>query len=199
MSETRTRFKTAQQLLTEHVNKNAENGCWEWTGARNKGYGSVEYLGKPWKAHRLSYLYHYGKIPDGMHVLHKCDNPSCVNPKHLFLGTHQDNMDDMNSKHRNKPHKGEDNGRAKLTRIDVIRLRLMYQSGVRRKDIAKEFKINLSQVRKVATGIHWTTVPLDSAIATQELITEALTRIAVALETANLAAWNIRRRTPNEE
>ena len=82
-----------------------ESGCWIWTGARNpRGYGkmcigpraSVKYI----DAHRLSYMLHIGEIPDGHVVMHTCDNPSCVNPAHLKLGTQKDNLADRDAKGR---------------------------------------------------------------------------------------------------
>jgi len=79
------------------------DGCWEWTGARwVEGYGRLS-LGPgvgPKKAHRLSWELHYGAIPDGLDVLHRCDNPPCVRPDHLFVGTQADNMRDARAKHR---------------------------------------------------------------------------------------------------
>lgn len=80
----------------------AHNGCWVWTGARRgKGYGDiVGDAGRRIAAHQLSYKWAHGSIPDGLFVLHKCDNKLCVNPDHLFVGTHQDNMDDMVEKVR---------------------------------------------------------------------------------------------------
>ena len=76
--------------------------CWEWTAGKIRGYGSIFYNGKTHKAHRISWKIHFGKIPKDMCVLHECDNPSCVNPSHLFLGTHKDNSDDKIQKGRFK-------------------------------------------------------------------------------------------------
>lgn len=75
--------------------------CVEHTGHRNEdGYGTVWYKGKHWKAHRLAWTLEVGSIPDGLFVLHLCDNPACINVKHLVLGTHGDNMADRNAKGR---------------------------------------------------------------------------------------------------
>ena len=104
-------------------------GCWDWKGSKKRGYGHtiigsrVDGTRKTIAAHRLSYETFVGPIADGMEVCHKCDNPSCVNPEHLFLGTRQDNVDDRESKRRNNPPKGSNNGRAKLSEADVMSAR----------------------------------------------------------------------------
>ena len=80
--------------------KLAESGCIEWQGATVRGYGCLRIPHKTLYAHRVSWETSIGPIPEGLHVLHRCDNRLCVNPKHLFLGTHQDNMNDMSRKGR---------------------------------------------------------------------------------------------------
>lgn len=88
----------------------AESGCIEWTGYRDpKGYGRYKTQGGEIIAHRVAYAMHYGGIPEGMHVLHRCDNRACCNPQHLFVGTAQDNMDDMKAKGRGARRFGEAN------------------------------------------------------------------------------------------
>lgn len=85
--------------LMARVNKTET--CWNWTAAKNrKGYGQIRIKGRLWIAHRLSYTLAKSEIPEGFHVLHSCDNPSCVNPDHLSIGTNQDNVDDKMAKRR---------------------------------------------------------------------------------------------------
>lgn len=80
---------------------NPANHCWEWTAVLNEwGYGQFKYERKMQLAHRVSYVLHKGEIPDGLLVCHECDNPKCVNPDHLFLGTSSDNARDRNKKNR---------------------------------------------------------------------------------------------------
>jgi len=77
------------------------NKCWLWLGYKDpNGYGNLNIGGKAYLTHRVSYYIHFGSIPKGMEICHHCDNPSCVNPKHLFLGTHKDNMHDAIKKEK---------------------------------------------------------------------------------------------------
>ena len=96
-------------------------GCWVWLAAiDSRGYGQSYIGGKPGRgSHRVSYELHVGPIPDGLHVLHRCDNRRCINPEHLFLGTHQDNMRDRNSKGRQAHNRGERGGGSKLSETKV--------------------------------------------------------------------------------
>lgn len=96
-----------KKRFLDKVNKTSS--CWIWIGADDgrKGYGRINVNGKTAKAHRISYELFNGEIKDNLNVLHKCDNPKCVNPDHLFLGTQKMNMADMYSKNRAVHHLGE--------------------------------------------------------------------------------------------
>lgn len=100
------RFKKGKTILERFESQiyYSIDGCWYWTGSPNgSGYGSLEINYKSERAHRLSFKLFKGHIPEGLHVCHTCDNRICVNPDHLWLGTRQDNMDDMRRKGRFKP------------------------------------------------------------------------------------------------
>lgn len=105
--------------------------CWTWTGSFGGGnYGQLDRGGKPIKAHRLSWELHNSDAKD-KNVLHKCDNTRCVNPDHLFLGSHKENMEDRNRKGRAARVKGEQNGNSKLTDAQVLAIRKRFRAGSR--------------------------------------------------------------------
>ena len=92
-----------EERFWARVGEPDSNGCWPWLGTkRHTGYGKIRNHYKHEGTHRVSYTLNVGPIPQGLHVLHKCDNPTCVNPDHLFLGTQADNMKDMFKKGRNR-------------------------------------------------------------------------------------------------
>lgn len=136
----------------------SENGCWEWTAALcfQGNYGVYRHQGKAQRAHRVSWTLHHGSIPEGFEVCHKCDNPRCIRPDHLFLGTHQDNMQDMSRKGRARPPRGENSWSSKLTNKDVARIRRRYKSGkVSQTDLAKEYNLHASQISRIISGRKW--------------------------------------------
>jgi hypothetical protein len=96
---------TPQERFEQHVSRVPESGCWIWTASLNRnGYGKAKVDGKDITAHRWSWMLHNGAIPDGLHVCHTCDVRACVNPAHLWLGTHKDNNDDKIRKGRQSDH-----------------------------------------------------------------------------------------------
>ncbi len=143
----------------EFVGEKTSSGCILWTGANNRhGYGKI------WNeksiltaAHRVSYELFVGSIPDGLWVLHSCDNPPCINPVHLFLGTHADNMKDMVKKGRSAKGtvKGEQCGRAKLTESQVREIRVRHANGDGKKAIAADYGIGRLNVSMIVRGKTW--------------------------------------------
>ena len=151
----------------EKVNKT--DTCWNWTGSkRNKGYGAFVFARPDGKvvqgrAHRFSYEIHKEEIPKGLFVLHKCDNPACVNPDHLFLGTNQDNVDDMMRKGRHVAggtyskanyERGENHHAAKLTQAIVAQIRedkdkLSYSQ------LSRKYGCSIGHLHKIVTRKVW--------------------------------------------
>lgn len=132
-------------------------GCWEWKGYIDpQGYGRIEVRGQAFKAHRAAYELFIAPIPEGMHVLHHCDNRSCVNPAHLFLGTNSDNVADSVTKHRRA--RGESIGLAKLTQSQVREIRGQYKPfsrDVGGRALARHYGVNHSTIVRLIQGETW--------------------------------------------
>lgn len=147
------------QEFIERFEKNISktNSCWLWIGNKDKdGYGVIKFHQKGLKAHRVSaVIYKHEKI-EGYCVLHICDKPGCVNPKHLYLGTQKENANDRKQRKREGNLKGENNGRAKLTWNLVIEIRQKFKTGNSTKiALAKEFGITDTQIGKIIRGEAW--------------------------------------------
>jgi hypothetical protein len=129
-------------------------GCWIWTaGKHNFGYGQISFgVGVNISASRFSYRFYIGPIPDGMFICHKCDNPSCVNPAHLFSGMPKENTEDMWSKGRGVKCFGEKQGNSKLTEDKVREIRAW--TGKQR-IIAEKFGVTQSLVSYIKSGKSW--------------------------------------------
>ncbi len=131
------------------------DNCWNWLAFRDKsGYGTTYWRGKRGlKAHRVAYALIHGSIPDGLFVLHSCDNPSCCNPKHLYLGTHADNMADMVSK--NRQVRGSKNIGSKLQASDVLRIKHLSSTGLKLREIVLMYDVSYEAIRQIVRGITW--------------------------------------------
>lgn len=124
------------------------NGCWLWTGTKNgDGYGIVLIDGKSIRAHRFSYERFVGKIPTGKIIMHKCDTPACVNPKHLQVGTKAENNADTANKRRHNYGLDHWNGRLSAQDIDAIR-----QSNEVHRILAKRYGVNQSHISRIKSG-----------------------------------------------
>jgi hypothetical protein len=148
------------------VGKKNENGCMEWQGESSNGYGRFN-IGKiTIAAHRISYEINVGAIPEGLFVCHKCDNPSCVNTEHLFVGTHQDNMQDMINKGRAPfkkgipvpqllSNKGSNHAIAILDEDKVKDIKLKLKNGIKGTVIAREYGVCDQAIYEIKNGKNW--------------------------------------------
>lgn len=139
--------KTFEQRFWEKVDKSSN--CWEWTGTISRlGYGSIRYHGKMVSAHRVAWEMSHGAIPSGAHVLHQCDNRKCVNPSHLFLGDHLDNMRDRDAKGRN--------GMAKLTAEQIVDIRHLYGStNATQEMLGEKYGVSQQCISDIVRGRRW--------------------------------------------
>lgn len=136
------------------------SGCWLWTRYRNKqGYGYGFSLdGRQQLSHRVAWQFTFGSIPEGLDVLHRCDNPQCCNPAHLWLGTDKDNVHDSVRKGRfhNGGAKGERNGSAKLTAEAVTKIRRVYSKGrVTQRQLAALYGVDQTAISLIVRGVNW--------------------------------------------
>ena len=141
----------------EKVDVRGLDECWEWQAAKTPlGYGKIHEGGKYGKlllAPRVSWELANGPIPDGMCVLHRYDNPRCVNPRHLFLGSVSDNQQDMMKKGRST--RGEKHGNAKLTELQIHEIRRMLLDGIDQRIVAQKYGVSQTTVSEINTGKKW--------------------------------------------
>lgn len=142
----------SEKLLQNCASADA-NGCWNWTEHKDKkGYGRTTDASGEVLAHRLSYMEFIGPIPQGMHILHSCDNPSCINPDHLRPGTNAENHADKMLRGRQARLAGEENPRAKLTASDVVVIRTTVGTN---KSLAKTYGVTESNISAIRCGRTW--------------------------------------------
>lgn len=154
---------TTEERFWRKVKKRQSHECWDWAGVCDtSGYGQIEINRKSIKTHRFSWEIHFGKIPDEMCILHYCDNPKCVNPNHLWLGTKKDNSDDKVNK--NRQTKGEDVWCSKLTEDQVKEIRqLCCEKKLMKKEIAKMFNISNATISAIHTSKAWRHINNDNS------------------------------------
>lgn len=139
-----------QSRFWSKVDKSGE--CWEWRAHARKGYGSIKVNGKAMYAHRLSWEMQNGSIPDGLKVLHRCDNPLCVNPAHLFIGTQKDNMEDRESKGRGADRRGNKNGRSKIPAESIPAIMASTES---LSGLAARYGVSKTAIRYIRIRKNW--------------------------------------------
>jgi hypothetical protein len=140
--------------------------CWMWTGYTMPGHAYGQIGNEPGKrplslrAHRVAWELAVGPIPKGLYVLHDCDNPKCVRPAHLSVGTQKDNMRDMDARNRrvNAQPSGEDCAHSRLTANEVRSMRREHAAGERQVDLAKKYAISQAHVSQIIRGTQWRSV-----------------------------------------
>lgn len=142
-------------IYEKKVIKLSEDECWSWKDSLSEKYGVVICGGKKIRAHRLSWLVHFGELTSDQCVLHSCDNPPCSNPKHLFLGTRADNNKDMVNKKRNKGNAGSSNGRATITESIVVELKRLLSFGESPTKLSHDFNISRTIIYSIKYGVTW--------------------------------------------
>lgn len=154
---------TTLRRMWSFIKINPITNCWEWQGATAKGYGIIKLDGRNIKAHRLMYFFFIRSLLPHEWVLHRCDNPLCCNPDHLFHGDAKDNAQDALKKGRLKNYlkKGEENRGAKLTDMKVLWARREHKKGRSVKQLASYLGVSLSTMYDVLLGKTWTHIKED--------------------------------------
>jgi DNA-binding transcriptional regulator YiaG len=143
------------QVRFDRKYEKEDGGCWVWTGSTTEnGYGKFWFEGYNMRAHRASYILHVDDFDRDLYMLHKCHNPSCVNPDHLYPGTQKDNMADAID--RGTMTKGEEVGNSKLSKSDVLKIRdLAENSDLTHEEISEKFPIAQAQTTRIINGDRW--------------------------------------------
>ena len=150
----------AEALWRRVDTSRGEDSCWEWQGSRHRqGYGTMGWKGKILKTHRVAYQISHGTLLSSDDVLHTCDNPPCCNPAHLFVGNHDTNMKDMKAKGRSGDHKGENNGRARISSADVCTIRNAKKEP--QAALMRRFGLTQSAISSIQRRITWTHITCD--------------------------------------
>jgi len=147
-------FTDADRAAAFWQKVDTSGSCWLWTGGtKEEGYGCVNWAGVTRRAHHVSWFLTSGSWPRVLHCLHRCDNPRCVRPSHLFLGTHQDNVADMVAKGRQR--KGERHGMARLTDAGVLAIRAACAAGEAQATVARRHGVTQTTVSRIILRRSW--------------------------------------------
>ena len=139
-----------------YVDKKSPEECWQWMlSSDSRGYGEIRLQNRLWRSSRVAYHLRHGSIPSGMHVLHKCDNPLCCNPDHLFAGTNFDNMQDMLKKGRGKNRFTKRPNVTRLTAEQVREIRKLHAAGSSSKVLGKTYRIDPKTVSRIVNRHTW--------------------------------------------
>lgn len=136
------------------VDVKGDDDCWNWIiGKDHDGYGKFTFRCKRVQAHRMAAFIFYGPYPKELKVCHTCDNPACCNPLHLFIGTHQDNMDDKVRKGRQ--YRGEQQWGSRLSEKDVVMIRSLWKMGTHPRQLELQFGVSRGAIDKIIYNINW--------------------------------------------
>lgn len=185
------------QRFWSKIDRRGPDECWEWKQVRKEGYGAFCYGDKRIKAHRLSFMMHHRPLYEGEYVCHTCDNPPCVNPNHLWAGTHAQNMADMAAKGRSNSSQktGEGNSNSTLTIPEVMAIRVLWRNHLPQSQIATFLGCSKATVSLVCNEGRWAShteanvsacvnamAGVDDPIAMMAEIEDVLTRVAEHLD-----------------
>lgn len=147
-----------EERFWSKVKKGTDDECWEWQGViLPSGYGCFI---RPTRAHRMAYELATGAIPEGLCILHSCDNKRCVNPLHLRVGTHADNMHDRDERKRRSPLCGEHNPNSTLTVVDILTIRKLYsEGGITQQELGNKFDVHQKTISKIVRRKCWAWLP----------------------------------------
>lgn len=145
-----------EERFQDAVDRGTEDQCWEFQWHRNKqGYGKFFFRGSCWQAHRVAYTLTKGEIPNGLDVLHTCDNPPCCNPAHLYVGTDADNTRDKIARNRLRPRKGERHGMHKMTEMEARDVIAELRAGTPGRILARKYGVTDTAISLIKRGINW--------------------------------------------
>ena len=150
------KIERIEPIFEKYVIKKDNDQCWEWSGPTfHAGYGQMWFDLKTMNASRVSWLIHNGPIENNLWVLHKCDNPVCTNPNHLYLGTCKDNVQDMIKKGRRNIAYGSQRSHSKLCENIVKEIKSLLLGGVLLSNLATKYKVSISAISAIKTGRIW--------------------------------------------